>query len=89
LEGRLKPYIRPIRLYIIGAIHLIAMSHSFQRLDLFKSRDRDEALQRVIEGTAQRKNMTTALVEEQINAKLSKAFPECSIDAASPIPFSA
>jgi hypothetical protein len=74
-QGRRTSYIRPLRLYIfIAAIHAIAMSHSFYRVDLFKTQDRGRMLERVIEQRAKRTGLTVAAVEEQINQKLGKAY---------------
>jgi hypothetical protein len=73
-EGRRRLHIRPLRLYIvIAAIHLIAMSASYYRVDFFLQGDTGP-LQRMIEKIAQRNETTVELTKDALNVKLAKAY---------------
>lgn len=74
-DGRRRLHIRPLRLYIVlAAVHLIAMSASFYRVDFFMQGDRGGALTRMIDRIAQQQHTTPELVRAAINQKLSKTY---------------
>lgn len=74
-EGHRTSYIRPLRLYIvIAAIHVLAMSHTFYRMDMFKSRDSSGGLARMVARIAEDKHITPEAAEEQLNLKITKVY---------------
>lgn len=74
-EGRRRLHIRPLRLYILlAAIHLIAMSHSYYRVDFFLQSEGAGPLNRLIEKIAANHHTTPAEAKELINLKLAKAY---------------
>jgi hypothetical protein len=74
-EGRRRLHIRPLRLYIvIAAIHLIAMSASFYRVDFFLRSDSGGALNRMISKIAARDGTTVEHAKAAVNEKLAKAY---------------
>ena len=73
--GRRKPYIRPLRLYIvIAAIHLLAMSATVYKYEFFRDLDSRGALRRTVERTAARQHTPTAAVEAQLSGKIASVY---------------
>jgi hypothetical protein len=73
--GRRTAYIRPLRLYILfAAIHLVAGSASFYRLDLFRQGGDDEGIDRAIAQIAAVHGTTTERMEAVINQKLQVIY---------------
>jgi hypothetical protein len=74
-EGRRSLHIRPLRVYIVlAAIHLIAMSASFYRVDFFLQGSGAGPLQRLISRIATRQQTTPETVQAAINEKLAKTY---------------
>lgn len=74
-EGRRTAYIRPLRLYIvIAAIHSIAMSHSFYRMDMFLSRNGGATLTRRLQKVADRTHRTPEEVKAAADRHIAKAY---------------
>lgn len=74
-EGRRRLHIRPLRLYIVlAAVHLIAMSHSYYRVDFFLQTEGAGPLNRLVEKIAAKRNTTTEAAKELINEKIAKAY---------------
>lgn len=73
--GRRTAYIRPLRLYlVIAAIHLIAVSSTYYRLDFFQQNDPGGTMQRFVERLAARDGVSTQVVEEAINRRLHTLY---------------
>ena len=74
-SGRRRLHIRPIRLYIVlAAIHLIALSASYYRVEMFLDQSSSSPLHRMIERTAARQQLPVEQVREHINQRMAKIY---------------
>jgi hypothetical protein len=74
-QGRRRIYIRPLRLYIVlAAIHLLAMSSSYYRVDFFLQNEGAAPLRRLISRIAEKSHTTPEAARERINEKLAKTY---------------
>jgi hypothetical protein len=74
-EGRRRLHIRPLRLYIVlAAVHLIAMSSSYYRVDFFLQSESAGPLNRMVEKIAKSHHTTTEEAKQLINEKLAKTY---------------
>jgi hypothetical protein len=74
-EGRRRLHIRPLRLYIvIAAIHLIAMSASYYRIDLILESEGSGFLNNKIAQAAERDGTTPEIVKATLDERLAKVY---------------
>ena len=74
-QGRKRLHIRPLRLYIVlAAVHLIALSASFYRVEMFLDNSSAGPLRRMIEGMAERQHMPVEAVRTEINHYMAKIY---------------
>jgi hypothetical protein len=74
-DGRRRLHIRPLRLYIvIAAIHLVAITGSFYRMDLVLDSARSSFLNRKIAQAAERGHTTPEVVKAALDQKFAKGY---------------
>ena len=74
-EGRRRLHIRPLRLYIVlAALHLIALSSSYYRVDFFLRSGDAGPLNRIIQKTAERRHTSVQEAKHLIDEKLAKTY---------------